>query len=106
MLQSAITLLLDDADVEFVSWCGSANSTSASSNNNAIADCNIILTILQSLVGVNQPSTTQSRKTLGNDLVFVKSSIFESNNYISLRNFHEQQNFYLKTTINYANERD
>ena len=39
-----------------------------------MAICDIILTILQSLVGFNQPSTTQSRKTLGNDLVFVKSS--------------------------------
>ena len=31
---------------------------------------------------------------------------FESNNYISLRIFHEQQTFQLKTTINHANERD
>ena len=68
--------------------------------------CDIILTILQSLGGFNQPSTTQSRKTLGNDLVFVKSSKFESNTYISLRNFHGQQKFHLKTTINHANERD
>ena len=81
-------------------------SKSASSNNNVIAICYVILTILQSLVGFNQPSTTQSRKTLGNDLVFVKSSKFESNNYISLCNFDEQQTFQLKTTINHANERD
>ena len=38
--------------------------------------------------------------------VFVESSNFESNNYISLRIFHEQQTFHLKTTINHANERD
>ena len=31
---------------------------------------------------------------------------FESKKYISLRNFHEQQTFQLKTTITHANERD
>ena len=82
------------------------NSTSASSKNDVIAICNIILTILQSLVGFNQPSTTQWTKTLGNDLVFVESLDFESKKYISLRNFHEQQSFQLKTTIDHANERD
>ena len=45
-------------------------------------------------------------KTLGNDLVIVKTSNFESNSYISLRSFHEQQIFHLKTTINHANEHD
>ena len=73
--------------------------TSASSKNNVIAICNIILTILQSLVGFNQPSTTKSTKTLGNDLVFVKTSKFESKKYISLRNFHEQQYFQLKPPL-------
>ena len=43
---------------------------------------------------------------LGNDLVFVKTSKIESKKYISLRIFHEQQTFHLKTTINHANERD
>ena len=79
---------------------------SASSKNNVIAICSIVLTILQSLVGFNQPSTTQSTKPLRNDLVFVKTSKFESKKYISLRNFHEQQIFQLKTTITHSNERD
>ena len=43
---------------------------------------------------------------LGKDLVFVESSNFETNSYTSLPNFHEQQTFHLKTTINHANERD
>ena len=73
--------------------------------SNVISNCNIILTIMQSLVGFNQPSTTQSTKTLGNDHVFVKSSNFESNNYISKRNFHEQQNIPLKPIINCVYER-
>ena len=77
-----------------------------SSTNIAIAICNIILTILQSLVGYNQPNTTQSTKTFGNDLVFVKTLKLESKKYILLRNFHEQQIFQLKTTINHANKRD
>ena len=74
-------------------------STSVSSTNNVQANCNIILTTLQSLVGFNQPSTTQSTKTLRNDLVFVKTSKFESSNYSSLCNFDEQQIFQFKTTI-------
>ena len=37
--------------------------------------------------------------------VFVKTSNFESKNYISMRNFHQQQTFQLKTIINRANER-
>ena len=53
-----------------------------------IANCNIILTILQSLVGFNQPSTTLSTKTLRNDHVFVNTSKFEYKNHIWLRNFH------------------
>ena len=64
-----------------------------------IANCYIILTILQSLVGYNQPSPTQSTKTLGNELVFVKTSKFESKKYIFMRNFDEQQILQLKTTI-------
>ena len=43
---------------------------------------------------------------LGNDLVFVKTSKIESKKYISLPNFHEQQTFELKTTINHVNKRD
>ena len=74
-------------------------STSASSTNNIIANCNIILIILQSLVGFNQPSSTESTKTLGNDFVFVETSKLESNKYISMRNFDKQQIFQLKTTI-------
>ena len=64
------------------------------------------MTILQSLVGFNQPSTTQSTKTLGNDLFIVKTSKLKSKKYISMCNFDEQQIFQLKTTINHANERD
>ena len=41
-----------------------------------------------------------------NILVFVKTTNFESNKHISLRNFREQQILQLKTTINHANERD
>ena len=44
------------------------NSTSASSKHNFIANCNIILTILQSLVGFIHSRNTQSTKTLRNDL--------------------------------------
>ena len=77
-----------------------------SSKNNVIAIYNFFLTILQSLVGFNPPSTSQPTKTLGNVLVVVKTSRFESNKYILLRNFHEQQIFQLKTTTNHENERD
>ena len=37
--------------------------------------------------------------------VLVKSSNFEPKNYISIREFHEQQNLQLKTIINRANKR-
>ena len=82
------------------------NFTSTSCKNNVIANCYVPLTVLQSLVGFSQPSTKQSTKTFGNDLVFVKNSKLESKNHISLRKFHEQQNFHFKITINQANERD
>ena len=82
------------------------NTTLALSNNNNIANCNIILTILQSLIGFNQLNTTLSTKTLGNEHIFVKSFNFESNDYISMRNFHEQQNFQLKPNINCVYDRD
>ena len=45
-------------------------------------------------------------KNVKNDLVFVKTTNLESKKCISLPNFHEQQYFQLKTTINHANERD
>ena len=73
---------------------------------NFIANCHNILTIMQSLVGFIHPTTTQSTKTLANDNVFVKSSIFESRNHVWLRNFYEQQNFKHKTTIHHANEHE
>ena len=44
------------------------NSTSALSKHNFLANCNIILTILQSLVGFIHPRNTQSTKTLRNDV--------------------------------------
>ena len=50
------------------------NFTSTSSKHDVIANRNIILTNLQGLVGFNQPSTTQSTKTLANDLYLSKVS--------------------------------
>ena len=52
------------------------NTTLALPKSYFIANCNITLTIMQSLFGFNQPSTTESTKTFGMDHVFVKTSKF------------------------------
>ena len=46
------------------------NTTISLPENNIITNCDIILTILQSLIGFSQPSTTQSTKSLRTELHF------------------------------------